>query len=114
MSGLKKAAGRTSSAKANPREGSIIRAIERAAKAYRPLLVLRKRHGSGFGRSGEPDLFGSYCGRHFEIEVKRPGEEPSKLQRERLKEWADAMAMTGVAHSAAEFFKVLGIRDVRF
>jgi hypothetical protein len=99
------------SAKADAREGSIIRAIERTAKAYRPRLVLRKRHGTVFGRAGEPDLFGSYHGRHFEIEVKRPGEEPTKLQRERLEEWAMSQAITGVAHSVDEFFAVLGIKE---
>lgn len=90
------------------REKAIVLAIERAAKKRAPDLVLRKRHGTAFGRAGEPDLYGSWRGRHFEVEVKRPGEQPTVLQRARLKEWAISGAITGVAHSVEEFFRVLG------
>ena len=38
----------------------------------RPGVVVRKRHGTAMGVAGDPDLYGSIHGRHFEIEVKRP------------------------------------------
>lgn len=93
------------------RESSVIGAIRRRAKKHSPDLLLRKYHGSEFGLGGEPDLYGCYRGRAFAVEAKRPGEEPSRLQLERLKEWAAAGAITGVAHSAAEFFKLLGMKQ---
>lgn len=90
------------------REGAIVRSIERAARLRAPDLALAKRHGTAFGKTGEPDLFGCFRGRHFEIEVKRPGKAPTRLQLERLSRWAAAGAITGVAHSVDEFFEVLG------
>lgn len=89
------------------REGSIVRAILREAKRHEPGLALAKRHGTVFGRAGEPDIYGCLNGRHLEVEIKRPGEEPGLLQRERLRRWAAAGAITGVAHSVEEFFRVL-------
>ena len=44
-----------------------------------PGLVIRKRHGTVMGMAGDPDLYGSYRGRHFEIEVKRPCDSRSEL-----------------------------------
>jgi len=84
-----------------PAESVIVQKIMRKLK---PLCIIRKRHGSGFGTKGDPDLFGclpldhpEWPGRHFEIEVKRPGHRPTELQVTRLREWAHAGALTGVA-----------------
>lgn len=88
------------------RESQLLRAVVQRLKARAaldPSLVWRKRHGSPMGIAGDPDLYGLWRGRHFEIELKRPGESPTILQRARLSQWAKAGALTFVVHSLAEF-----------
>jgi len=94
-----------------PLESTITRAIVRALRSV-PGLVVRKRHGSALGYAGEPDLYGCFRGRHFEIEVKRPGRKLTPLQQQRLKEWALAGAIVGVAHSVEEAIELIGVRAV--
>lgn len=76
-------------------------------------IVVRKRHGTGMGVAGDPDLYGSYRGRHFEIEVKRPNDPHAvltKLQAERLREWkTDGNAIVGIARSHEEALAILGL-----
>lgn len=59
-----------------------------------------KRHQAGWNRKGDPDITG--CGgpngRRFELETKQPGEGPTKLQADRLREWGEAGAVTGIVH----------------
>jgi rubrerythrin len=77
-----------------------------------PGLVVRKRHGTAMGVAGDPDLYGTYRGKHFEIEVKRPNDPTSqltKLQGERLLEWRLAGAITGVARNVDEAMAILGL-----
>ena len=72
-------------------------------------VVVRKRHGTAMGVTGDPDLYGSLNGRHFEIEVKRP-DGPSRLtelQSQRLREWEHAGAITGVARSVDDALRIL-------
>ena len=44
---------------------------------------------------GEPDLIGSVAGLTVVIECKTPGNEPSVLQRTRLREWARSGSAAG-------------------
>jgi hypothetical protein len=78
-----------------------------------PGLVVRKRHGTVMGVAGDPDLYGSYRGKHFEIEVKRPFDSKSqltKLQAQRQDEWrVHGNAIVGVARSPEEALAILGI-----
>jgi hypothetical protein len=82
-----------------------------------PGLVVRKRHGTVMGMAGDPDLYGSYRGRHFEIEVKRPFDSKSqltKLQVQRQEEWRlNGNAIVGVARSPEEALAILGISTAR-
>ncbi|HZT29468.1 MAG TPA: hypothetical protein VFA33_06275 [Bryobacteraceae bacterium] len=93
-------------------EKSIVSQIMAKLKKV-PGLVIRKRHGTVMGMAGDPDLYGSYRGRHFEIEVKRPFDSKSELttlQAERGREWSvEGQAIYGVARSAEEAFAILGI-----
>ena len=61
------------------------------------------------GVAGDPDLYGTIRGRHFEIEVKRP--DPSsrltELQFQRLRQWEQAGAIVGVARSVEEALEIL-------
>jgi hypothetical protein len=75
-------------------------------------VVVRKRHGTAMGVAGDPDLYGTIRGRHFEIEVKRPNDPSSQLtelQTQRLLEWNLAGAITGVARSVDDALAILGI-----
>ncbi|MBI1955898.1 MAG: hypothetical protein HYS38_05845 [Acidobacteria bacterium] len=72
-----------------------------------PGCVVRKRHGTAWGVSGDPDLYGSINGHHFEIEVKRRGQEPTPLQHARLAEWRRGGALVGVAHSVEEALAII-------
>lgn len=91
-----------------PLESSIKKSVMRELEKV-PGCVVRKRHGTAFGVAGDPDLYGTICGRHFELELKRPGEGPTPLQILRLEEWRKAGAIVGVAHSVKEAREVLGI-----
>jgi len=91
-----------------PTETSIVNAIKRKLKELG--AVVRKSHGGGYGTvAGDPDLYGCYRGIMFQIEVKVPGNYPTKLQRIRLREWADAGAVTGVAWCVDDIYEILGI-----
>jgi hypothetical protein len=89
-----------------PLEREIVARIVRELRAL-PGCVVRKRHGAGWGFAGDPDIYGSINGRHFEIEVKRPGGRLTRLQELRLAEWRGSGAITGVAHSADEALAIL-------
>ncbi len=92
-------------------EKAVVTRIMAALKG-RPGIVVRKRHGTAMGMAGDPDIYGSINGRHFEIEVKRPDNPASQLtalQTERLLEWRHAGAITGVARSADEALAILGL-----
>ena len=48
--------------------------VARIMKALRQQqgIVVRKRHGTAMGVAGDPDLYGSSRGRHFEIRPRLP------------------------------------------
>lgn len=77
-----------------------------------PGVVVRKRHGTAMGVAGDPDLYGSFNGRHFEIEVKRPNDPSSqltKLQETRLLQWKGSRALIGVARCVDDALTILGL-----
>ena len=91
-------------------EKSVVASIVRRLREP-PGIVVRKRHGTAMGVAGDPDLYGSIHGRHFEIEVKRPdaAADVTELQQQRLQEWSRAGAMTGVARSVDDALAILGL-----
>lgn len=89
------------------RESALVAGIIAALREI-PGCVVRKRHGTAWGFAGDPDLYGSINGRHFEIEVKRRDREPTPLQQARLAEWRKTGALVGVAHSVDEALFILG------
>lgn len=97
-----------------PLEKQIVVRIMLALRT-RPGVIVRKRHGTAMGVAGDPDLYGSIRGRHFEIEVKRPdrSSELTELQRQRLREWEEAGAITGVARSVEEALAILDLEPPR-
>lgn len=94
-----------------PRERSLQKSVLNHLKKLReqdPTLIYRKRHGTALGVAGDPDIYGVWRGIPFEIELKRPGESPTPLQRLRLHEWAQAGACGAVIHSTHELEELLG------
>lgn len=92
----------------SPRESVIVAAILQTLRSV-PGLAVRKRWGSEMTAAGDPDLTGCYQGLHFELEVKAPGGRLTRIQQVRLDEWRRAGALTGVARSAEEALRILGI-----
>ncbi len=93
-------------ARPSSRESAIVAEIVAELREI-PCCVVRKRHSTAWGVIGDPDLYGSIRGRHFEIEVKRPGEHPTPLQKARLAQWRASGAHTGVARSVEEALAIL-------
>lgn len=91
-----------------PLEKHIVDSIVKYLRTV-PGCVVRKRHGTAFGVAGDPDLYGAINGRHFELEVKRDGNAPTRLQMKRLAEWGAAGAIIGVVHSVREAREVLRV-----
>ena len=89
-----------------PLEKQIVDSIVKVLRTT-PGCVVRKRHGTVFGVAGDPDLYGTINGRHFELEVKQPGNPPTELQLRRLEEWHVAGATVGVVHSVQEAKEIL-------
>jgi len=92
-------------------EGAVVKHIMARLKKH-PHIVIRKRHGTAMGVAGDPDLYGTINGRHFEIEVKRPNDASSQLtelQARRLMEWQQAGAITGVARTVEDALRILGL-----
>ena len=107
MGGLETATGRTGRLGLEPEqrmgsESSLKRSVVKWMKEHYPCAVVRKRHGSVYTIAGDPDLYFLIGGVHIECELKRPGEQPTPLQRHRLAEWARAGAHTVVVHSVPE------------
>ncbi len=93
-------------------EKAVVGRIVKALRSH-PNIVVRKRHGTAMGVAGDPDLYGTMNGRHFEIEVKRPNDPSSQLtelQTRRLMEWRLAGAITGVARCVDEALVILGLK----
>lgn len=64
---------------------------------------------AGFGGSGVPDRVGVFAGRFFSIEVKRPGKEPTPIQKRRMLEvqTAGGIAVYGTAEKVIGELKAL-------
>jgi len=81
-------------------EKSITAAIQRYLKKIGGKVI--KTHGTGFGQAGTPDLIGVLRGRSLALEVKRPGEDTTPLQKVELRKWAEAGAIAGRVESVQE------------
>jgi hypothetical protein len=91
-------------------ESSVVKRIIAELKRH-PGVVVRKRHGTVMGVAGDPDLYGTIDGRHFELEIKRPDSRSQLTERQvqRLAEWSQSGAITGVARSVDDALSILGL-----
>lgn len=81
------------------------KAIERAIVKWLNSLdncFAYSRHGDQFSIKGNPDVTGCHGGRHIEIEVKKPGEKPTKIQFAVMEKWKRAGAIVGWVTSLDE------------
>ena len=83
-------------------EKSIVDAIRRYLKSIGAKTY--KMHGGPHGHAGAPDILGCYTrcdGKAVMLclEVKKPGEDPTPIQRHELAAWEKAGAKTGCVSS---------------
>lgn len=57
---------------------------------------------AGHANIGEPDVTGCSHGTRIELEGKLPGNYATKIQKKKLKNWAEAGAIVGVYYSLEE------------
>ena len=85
-----------------PLESALKRTILTYLARNWPQAQVRKRHGTVYTTVGDPDIYFLLDGIHVECELKRPGEEPPRIQQHRLLQWSKAGALTVVIHTLAE------------
>lgn len=71
-----------------------------------------KFHGNEYTEIGTPDLIGVFTAANgraypFFLEVKMPGETPSAIQIQRIKEWRDVGAIAGWCTSTLEAIEII-------
>lgn len=89
-----------------PLEKSIVTAILKYLNSL-PMCHAEKTHGGAFGAKGKADITGCLNGRRLELEVKRPGEKPTKLQSVVLAKWSAVGAISAVVTSVDDVKAVL-------
>lgn len=70
-----------------------------------------KLHTGPMGEGGHPDIDGCINGRSIKIEMKRPGEKPTRRQMGRLLQWRAAGALVGWATSVEEVRAIIEQSD---
>jgi len=66
-------------------EKNIVESIRRYLKSVKDLFFW-KEHGGIYGTSGIPDIICCYKGRFIAFEVKQPGNKPTILQQQVIKD----------------------------
>lgn len=70
-----------------------------------------KVHGGGMQGKGHPDVVGCYVGRMLALEVKRPGEQPTRIQVWNQGQWREAGAYAHVVDCKADVVSILAQID---
>jgi len=83
-----------------PRESTIVAKVMATARAAG--WWAGKLHGNAFGIAGMPDVMAIRNGRVAFMEVKVPGEEPTRVQYHRMRQLAEAGAAVTWVTSAGE------------
>lgn len=87
-------------------EKEIVAAVLRLLKGH-PHCYAWKEHGGMYGTAGIPDVIACVNGRFVALEVKRPGNKPTPLQRATLEQIQKAGGLAAVVTSKAEAEAVL-------
>ena len=88
-------------------ESVLQRKIQKYLKDNLPNAVVWKNHGNQYSVIGLPDIMCVYEEKIICIEVKMPGNTPTKLQEVTLKKLKEAGAITGIAYSIEDVQKIL-------
>ena len=88
-------------------ESVLQRKIQKYLKDNLPNAVVWKNHGNQYSVIGLPDIMCVYEEKIICIEVKMPGNTPTKLQEITLKKLKEAGAITGIAYSIEDVQKIL-------
>lgn len=91
----------------------ITKALKKEARARGHELFIFKVHGHDQQMAGVPDLLACYRGMFIGLEVKMPGNEPSKIQMYRLGQIARSGGVVEVPYSVSEALDVLNEVDRR-
>ena len=82
------------------KENDILKSAIKHVKArFDKSMVILKMHGSGYQRSGIPDLYIQLNGIPIWVEFKRPGADTTALQKGKLEQLKAAGAYCGTAAS---------------
>lgn len=77
-----------------------------------PDVYAMKKHTGAQGEGGHPDIFACRAGRMVLVEMKKPGEEPTLRQHQRLSDWQKAGAAvcwaTDIEHVRQLFERIDG------
>ena len=87
-------------------ETAITRSILKRLNAIDGVKAIKLPGGPMLER-GTPDIHVTARGRSVWLEVKRPGETPSKIQEKRIKEWAEAGAEVAVVTSVEQAMEMV-------
>lgn len=79
-------------------ESVLQRKIQKYLKDNLPNAVVWKNHGNQYSVIGLPDIMCVYEGKIICIEVKMPGNTPTKLQEITLKKLKEAGKQIGICH----------------
>lgn len=91
-----------------PLEANITKNIIRYLNSLPHTRVVKRKGGRD--RGGEPDIYGSYYGRHIELEVKRPKIGiVTERQKSCMRKWKEAHAIVAVVTSVQEVKVILDI-----
>ena len=88
-------------------ESALQRKIQKYLKDNLPNAVVWKNHGNQYSVIGLPDIMCVYEEKIICIEVKMPGNTPTKLQEITLNKLKEAGAITGIAYSIEDVQKIL-------
>ena len=76
--------------------------------------LVRKRYQDGMSVQGDPDITGCVAGGiHIELEVKQPGNYPTKIQKLRMLEWETAGAIVACVHDVNEVKALLELHNIK-
>ena len=95
-------------AKKPPLEASVVKSILKWLNDQPGCHAVKTRGDNR--QAGWPDIIGSWQGRFFAFEVKRPGSNRvTALQQATLAKWQGAKGIVGVVHSVDEVKQLLGV-----
>ena len=96
-------------AKKPPLESSVVKSILKWLNDQEGVCAVKTRGDNR--QAGWPDIIGSWQGRFFAFEVKRPGSNRvTALQQATLAKWQGAKGITGVVHSVEEVKQLLEVK----